>query len=166
MIIFEMPPPPSISMATAIVVSNITILCAVSYIIISQIRKNREKVAKNKRFYYSGAVALFMWVLMAFPVTNISGLKNHFKVWKKYQLGNYSEHVGAISSVKYLSRDVWLLIFSQDETLLTYTDQRYCFDLSRKGTGIDIQKSMKIRYVPFGDPPETAYCVVYVEQDT
>jgi hypothetical protein len=163
-ILFEISQP-SIVWETFIAIVDAVIFFFIVYgvtLALKRVRKNKSRYKHLRLIYFTAGFACF-WGLFYFPVRHFVSFWHHHSIWAQYQQGQYKEFKGVLESVDYSTTVVYVTL---DDKVKYYADvyKDYCFTFS-KDIGFDRAKTVYLRYIPFGQSPDTAYCVVYAEQD-
>jgi predicted PurR-regulated permease PerM len=129
---------------------------------LKRVRKNKSRYKHLRLIYITAGFACF-WGLFFFPVRQLATFRQYYNVWERYQQGQYKEFKGVLDRNIYSTTYVEVTLNDKVQ-FQARTHLKFCFSFSGD-TGFDLTKTVYLRYIPFGQSNNTAYCVVYAEQD-
>jgi len=139
-----------------IIFFNVIALAAIIYLIVIF----RGKV--NWREWRYPIIFITSWFVFLVPINSIASIFHQLNILNKYESGMFEEFNGYITDISGNTTGVTLSL-GGNRSFFFYS-RMGCFSLFNIKSGFDIHKELYMRFIPYNQTPDTAYCVVYLEQ--
>lgn len=102
------------------------------------------------------------WFVFLVPINSLASVFHKLNILSKYESGLYEEFNGYIINISGNTTGVTLSL--DDNRNLFFYSRMGCFSSFNMTSGFDVNKKLSMKFIPYNKTPETAYCVVYLEQ--
>tara|TARA_B100001063_G_C16555178_1_gene448087 strand:- start:210 stop:683 length:474 start_codon:yes stop_codon:yes gene_type:complete len=139
-----------------IIFFNVVTLIAIIFFIVFY----RDKI-KWREWKYPIVFTSF-WFIFLVPFSSIASIAHQLNILSKYESGIFEEFNGYVKKITGNTTGVTLSL-GKNKSYFFYSREG-CFSSFRAGSGFDINKKLYMKFIPYNETSETAYCIVYIEQ--